>query len=179
MSFDTPEFAPPYFPHWMCIVREAVKQRGGEPDAADHLHRWVSEHPSFTDVVPRSFYFPASPWIPPGYPGATRLNRTGAFMRDDILASRSSFEAHPLYLTQLVIGICTGCQAPVVERRTGRSLPRRFPTKNRRGAPRGKDSILRSRQERVRPAPLKQRPRVAVHSFLTPLNNNLRCSSLI
>ena len=87
--FDVPEFAPPYFPRWMCILRAAVKQRGGEADAADHLHRWVSGHPSFTDVVRRSFLFPASPWIPPDTPGAARMNRTGAFMRDDIQARRS------------------------------------------------------------------------------------------
>jgi len=82
---DVHEFAPPYFPRWLCIVRAAVEQRGGETGAANHLHRWVSEHPSFTDVVYRSFLFPASPWIPSDYPNADRMNRTGAFMRDDIL----------------------------------------------------------------------------------------------
>lgn len=70
------------------MVRTAVNQRGGETDAANHLHRWVSEHPSFTDVVYRSFLFPASPWFPPDHPDAAKLNRTGAFIRDDILARR-------------------------------------------------------------------------------------------
>jgi len=66
------------------MVRAAVKQRGGETEAATHFHRWVSEHPSFTNVVYRSYLFPASPWIPSDYPDAARLNRTGTFMRDDI-----------------------------------------------------------------------------------------------
>ena len=82
--FDVLEFAPPYLPRWMCMVRAAVQERGGEADAANYLHRWVSEHPSFTDVVYRSYLFPASPWVPSGYPDAARLNRTGTFMRDDI-----------------------------------------------------------------------------------------------
>jgi len=84
LVFDVLEFAPPYLPRWMCMVRKAVNQRGGEPDAANHLHRWISEHPSFTDTVYRSFWFPVSPWIPPNHPNAARLNRSGAFMRDDI-----------------------------------------------------------------------------------------------
>lgn len=84
LVFDVPEFSPPYLPRWMCMVRAAVGERGGEADAATHLHRWVSEHPSFTDVVYGSFWIPASPWIPPDWPGAARMNRSGAFMRDDI-----------------------------------------------------------------------------------------------
>ncbi|KAF9654170.1 hypothetical protein BDM02DRAFT_41922 [Thelephora ganbajun] len=84
MVFDILEFAPPYLPRWMCMVRAAVKQRGGETDAAIHFHRWISEHPSFTNVVYRSFFFPASPWIPSDHPDAAKMNRSGAFMRDDI-----------------------------------------------------------------------------------------------
>jgi len=86
VPFDGFEFAPPYFPRWLGMVRSAVKERGGEVESATHLHRWVSEHPSFTDVVYRSFWFPASPWLPPDHPDAARLNRSGAFMRDDIQA---------------------------------------------------------------------------------------------
>ena len=70
------------------MVRTAVNQRGGETDAANHLHRWVSEHPMFTDVVYRSFFFPASPWFPSDHPDAAKLNRTGTFIRDDILVRR-------------------------------------------------------------------------------------------
>jgi len=84
--FDAPEFAPPYFPRWMCMVRAAVKQRGGEAEAANHLYRWISEHPSFTDVVYRDFFFRASPWVPPNFPDAAKLNRWGASMREDIQA---------------------------------------------------------------------------------------------
>ena len=87
--FDTLEFAPPYLPRWMCMVRAAVKDRGGEADAANHLHRWVSEHPSFTDVVYRNFFIPTSPWIPSDWPDAAKANRAGSFMRDDILVRRS------------------------------------------------------------------------------------------
>jgi len=89
IPYDGLVFAPPYFPRWMGFVRAAIKQRGGETEAATHLHRWVSEHPSFTNVVYRSFLFPASPWFPSDYPDAARLNRTGTFMTDDIQARHS------------------------------------------------------------------------------------------
>jgi hypothetical protein len=66
------------------MVKTAVTGRGGEADAANHLFRWVSEHPLFTDVVYRSFLFPTSPWIPSDYPNAARMNRAGSLMREDI-----------------------------------------------------------------------------------------------
>lgn len=74
------------------MVRAAVKERGGEADAATHLHRWVSEHPSFTDVVYRDFFIPASPWIPSDLPGAARMNRMGSFMRSDVEVRRPFFK---------------------------------------------------------------------------------------
>lgn len=88
IPYDGLGLAPPYFPRWMGMVRAAIKQRGGEIEAAPHLHRWVSEHPLFTNVVYRSYLFPASPWVPSDYPDAARLNRTGTFMRDDIHVRR-------------------------------------------------------------------------------------------
>jgi hypothetical protein len=88
--FDVPEFAPPYFPRWMCMVRAAIKERGGDADAASLFHRWVSDHPLFTDVVYRDFFFPVAPWVPSDWPGAAQLNRTGSFMRDDVHVCRLS-----------------------------------------------------------------------------------------
>ncbi|KAF9786738.1 S-adenosyl-L-methionine-dependent methyltransferase [Thelephora terrestris] len=82
--FDVPELSPPYLPRWMSMVRAAVIERGGEVDAANHLYRWVSEHPLFTDVVYRSFLFPTSPWFPSDHPDAARMNRAGSLMREDI-----------------------------------------------------------------------------------------------
>lgn len=85
LVFDNvPVLSPPYLPRWMCMVRAAVIERGGDVDAAYHLHRWTSEHPSFTDVVHRSFIFPTSPWIPSNHPSAAKMNRAGSLMRDDI-----------------------------------------------------------------------------------------------
>lgn len=81
---NVPVLSPPYLPRWMCMVRAAVIERGGDVDAANHLYRWTSEHPSFTDVVHRSFLFPTSPWIPSNHPSAARMNRAGSLMRDDI-----------------------------------------------------------------------------------------------
>ena len=73
------------------MVKTAVAGRGGEADAANHLFRWVSEHPLFTDVVHRSFYFPSSPWIPSDHPNAARMNRAGFLTREDTLVRPLSF----------------------------------------------------------------------------------------
>ncbi|KAH9920205.1 uncharacterized protein BXZ73DRAFT_91944 [Epithele typhae] len=82
---------------WMNLVNVAVEQRGGEPDAANHLQRWITAHPSLEDVVYREFWFPTCPWARGTTPEALRHNRTGAMMRDDILAFLKS--GRPLLLS--------------------------------------------------------------------------------
>lgn len=72
---------------WMYLAHQAVKQQGGEPDAANHLHRWISQHDVFEDVVYRKWWIQTSNWNH-GYEKDVRLlNRHGAAMREDILVS--------------------------------------------------------------------------------------------
>ena len=70
---------------WMNIANVAVEQRGGEPDAANHLHRWVQESPLLEEAVYHEFWFPTCPWLKGNDPDTLRNNRAGAMMRDDIL----------------------------------------------------------------------------------------------
>ena len=70
---------------WMNLVNVAVEQRGGEPDAANHLHQWTEEHPLLEEVVYKEFWFPTCPWLKGNDHPTARLNRAGAMMRDDIL----------------------------------------------------------------------------------------------
>ena len=75
----------PALARWMNLANVAVEQRGGEPDAANHLHRWLLDHPELEDVVYREFWFPTCPWLKGNDVHTARHNRTGAMMRDDIL----------------------------------------------------------------------------------------------
>ncbi|KAJ3559010.1 hypothetical protein NM688_g597 [Phlebia brevispora] len=49
---------------WMHLASQAVKQQGGEPEAANYLQRWVSGHGAFEEVVYRRWWFQTSPWNP-------------------------------------------------------------------------------------------------------------------
>ncbi|RDX51938.1 hypothetical protein OH76DRAFT_1481027 [Lentinus brumalis] len=88
---DTPCIA-----RWMNLVNIAVEQRGGEPDAANHLHRWTTEHPDLEDVVCGEYWFQTCPWKQGSDPESARDNRIGELMREDILAFLKS--GRPLLL---------------------------------------------------------------------------------
>ena len=74
----------------MHLAHQAVKQQGGEPDAANHLLRWVSSNDAFEDVVYRHWWFQVSTWNTGTDAESRRMNRYGAAMRDDILVSTAS-----------------------------------------------------------------------------------------
>ena len=75
----------PWIARWMNLVNVAVEQRGGEPDAANHLNHWASTHPDLEDIVYHEYWFPTGPWKRGDDEQTARDNRTGAMMRDDIL----------------------------------------------------------------------------------------------
>ena len=72
---------------WMNKCHEAVYRNGGEPDAANHLHRWISQNPIFEDVVYREFWFQSSPWRIGSDAATVRQNRIAQVFRDDVLVS--------------------------------------------------------------------------------------------
>lgn len=69
---------------WMNRCHTAVRRSGGVPDAANHLHRWVSEHAAFEDVVYREFWFPTCPWLKGNDPETRRQNRIAHVFREDM-----------------------------------------------------------------------------------------------
>lgn len=72
---------------WMFLAHQAVKQQGGEPDAANHLHQWISSYDIFENVVYRKWWIQTSNWNKRQDEETKLLNRHGAAMRDDILVS--------------------------------------------------------------------------------------------
>ncbi|KAI0639896.1 hypothetical protein C8Q77DRAFT_1083515 [Trametes polyzona] len=87
----------PWLARWMNMANVAVEQRGGEPGAANHLHRWVAGHHLLEDAVYREVWFQTGPWKEGNDPETARENRIGAMMRDDILAFLKS--GRPLLLS--------------------------------------------------------------------------------
>ena len=90
---------PPWVARWMNMVNIAVEQRGGEPDAENHLHHWLSTHPNLEETVYREFWFQTGPWKHGNDPYTARDNRIGAMRRDDILVRPilSGYDcAHPI-----------------------------------------------------------------------------------
>jgi hypothetical protein len=48
---------------WFAFMRMAVRGRGGDVDAATHIHQWVCEHGDFEDIVYKEYWVPTSPFL--------------------------------------------------------------------------------------------------------------------
>ncbi|KAH7105165.1 hypothetical protein BKA62DRAFT_767412 [Auriculariales sp. MPI-PUGE-AT-0066] len=81
---------PPSVARFMQHVRTCAKARGGSLDAAMLLHRWVSQHRSFKEVVARDVYFPLAPFAKGDSSEAKRQRKIGRMCRDDTMAFLSS-----------------------------------------------------------------------------------------
>jgi len=91
-DLETSKVEQPWVARWMVFAGLAARNAGGHPDAATHLHRWITSHPAFEDVVYKDYWVPVSPH-------AIFNNfqkRIGAQMRDDILSFLKS--GRPLLL---------------------------------------------------------------------------------
>ncbi|KAK2461500.1 hypothetical protein APHAL10511_005963 [Amanita phalloides] len=56
------QFAPPWLPRFVSLVTSAIRNRGGDIDGPEVMETLIQNHPSFENVVCRSFWVPASPW---------------------------------------------------------------------------------------------------------------------
>lgn len=95
------ELTGPWLPRWMSLAQQAIRTRGGEVEAADHLKRWVAEHGSFEDVVHRPFWFQASPWNKGTDAESAHLNKIANTMREDMLVCFITLLSTPSRLTRL------------------------------------------------------------------------------
>ncbi|KAI0348125.1 hypothetical protein BDW22DRAFT_1350275 [Trametopsis cervina] len=86
----------PAIARWMNLAHRAVQHRGGEPDAANHLYRWMNDHPSFEGATYHEWWFQISPWRRGKDPESRWENRHGTAMRDDIYSFMKS--GRPLIL---------------------------------------------------------------------------------
>lgn len=82
IEVDTSTVAGPWWPRWLAFAELAIRNLGGDIDAATHLHEWISNHPAFEDVVYRDFYAPSCSWRSDD----ERMLHIGETMQEDILA---------------------------------------------------------------------------------------------
>ncbi|KAG6846091.1 hypothetical protein H0H87_006455 [Tephrocybe sp. NHM501043] len=91
IKLSTHEIREPWWPRWLAFCKIAIKESGGEVDAADNLREWMSNHPALEDLVYEEFWMPVSAW-----PEDDFMKRMGATMGDDICAFLKS--GRPLLL---------------------------------------------------------------------------------
>ncbi|KAF8963921.1 hypothetical protein BDZ97DRAFT_1939378 [Flammula alnicola] len=61
IELGTEELGPPWWARWMRCMSVAIRNSGGDTDAATHLYEWISNNSLFEDVVYREFWLPVVP----------------------------------------------------------------------------------------------------------------------
>lgn len=141
----------PWLARWMNMVNVAVQQRGGEPDAANHLERWVRDQPLLEEQVYREIWFQTGPWKEGHDAQTARENRIGAMMRDDILVRlRFKHIKHMRYTHAVSVGFLEVWKAAPSQQRTRRLHGRRARKQCRARAPHSRRTNLHSRPKLVR-----------------------------
>ncbi|KAF7426628.1 hypothetical protein PC9H_008997 [Pleurotus ostreatus] len=75
----------PWWPRWLAYAETAVDQRGGTPDAANHLQEWAERHGAFDEVIYQDHWIPTAPWCM-----QAPWKHWGDEMREDIYAFMAS-----------------------------------------------------------------------------------------
>ncbi|KAF4612003.1 hypothetical protein D9613_004147 [Agrocybe pediades] len=95
IEVDMDGVGPPWWARWMTLTRQAIKDIGGDVDAATHLLDWVNANPLFEDAVYREFWLPVV--APPPSPDDSEFMKSFyAKMHEDVSAFMGS--ARPLLL---------------------------------------------------------------------------------
>lgn len=90
----------PWLPRWMRLLNMAVRQLGGDVDAANRLDAWIGAHGAFEDKVYREFFIPTAPWVRGNDCWAAGKRQEGACMREDIKVRRHRVSAPPAFANQ-------------------------------------------------------------------------------
>jgi hypothetical protein len=89
---DLTKIEAPYIPRWSAFMKSAVRDRGGDVDAAKYLHSWVHEHGAFKDVVYREFWIPLCPWAKGDDAESKWWNKVGEIFRENVIVCKISVQ---------------------------------------------------------------------------------------
>jgi len=83
---DVDDIRPPWWALWLSHILKAIRNSGGDPDAATHLHEWILNNPMFEDVVYREFWVPAVPAARDTSNDSEKVRQMDKRLNDDCLA---------------------------------------------------------------------------------------------
>ncbi|KAF8910024.1 S-adenosyl-L-methionine-dependent methyltransferase [Gymnopilus junonius] len=83
IEMGTHELRPPWWARWMTFMQAAIKNIGGDVDAATYLYDWVSSNPLFEDVEYREFWLPVV--APPRSARTEQMEPFYKKMKDDVM----------------------------------------------------------------------------------------------
>jgi hypothetical protein len=66
---DRSTHSPPWWARWLSHLRDAFDEKGGDFNAATHLHSWVASNSAFEGVVYKEHFMPI---VPPPRTGMTQ-----------------------------------------------------------------------------------------------------------
>ncbi|PPR06142.1 hypothetical protein CVT26_005364 [Gymnopilus dilepis] len=84
IEMGTHEVRPPWWAQWMTFTRAAIRNIGGDVDAATHIYDWISSNPLFEDAVYREFWLPVVP--PPRSPSNEHMESFYRKMKEDVMS---------------------------------------------------------------------------------------------
>jgi hypothetical protein len=84
ITVDTLSMEPPWLARWMAFMKKAARERGGDADAATHIHQWVCEHGDFEDIVYKEYWFPSGPFQVGDDETSTWWRKIGKVFRQDL-----------------------------------------------------------------------------------------------
>ena len=100
-SSSIEQFNEPWWAQWITYLRSAIRNIGGDTDAATNLYEWISNNPRFEDVVYREFFIPAVPPPPDKHKPNERLRQFEENMKEDVTVRSCPNRKNRLFSTQL------------------------------------------------------------------------------
>jgi hypothetical protein len=147
----------PFFARWMQLVNMAVRQRGGSPDAASHIHTYVLEHPAFEEPVYKDYFIPTAPFMSRRDPDYAHMRPIAELFREDIYASSSCRLIACRRVLMPVAGVPQVRTAPAARERPPGGARRQPRAGRTQGAPRSAHGDVHPRRDRVRAQDLAPR----------------------
>jgi hypothetical protein len=67
IDIDESSTSPPYYARWLKHLRRAIKNKGGDVDASNHLAEWVNANSNYERVEHEVYFLPVVPPPATGY----------------------------------------------------------------------------------------------------------------
>lgn len=92
IQVDKDDFSAPWYARWLFYIRNGIDDRGGDVNAATHMHDWVKSNPAFEDVIYHEHFLSVIP-PPRDGPNAEFMRRCDRDMSRNVLVSPSASQS--------------------------------------------------------------------------------------